>query len=237
MINVLRHWVDHHFYDFQRYPELLERQAEALKDVDNRCIAKGVAMISSIIKRAESGQQTRKTFHQLEVKMLGTHLVRDYSPDDHFALMRLHPVELGRQLTLMQFQYYRQIEPSELVGEKWMDKERKHIDAPNVIKTIEFSNKISNWFKFCIVTHEEVNDRVAVMTRICEILFVFEELKNFAGFMEILGVVDSSAIHRLEWTFEVSFEEYALKVAHGFQISLPSLTEHAEATSWMSRSS
>lgn len=55
--------------------------------------------------------------------------------------MQMHPVELARQVTLLEFDLFRQIAPSELVGLAWMkaDKQRR---ASNLLRMIDFSNRV-----------------------------------------------------------------------------------------------
>ena len=42
-----------------------------------------------------------------------------------------------------------------------------------------------------------------VMSRILEIMMVFQELNNFNGILEVVGALNSAPVHRLEHTFEV----------------------------------
>lgn len=49
-----------------------------------------------------------------------------------------------------------------------------------------------------------LDERVAVLSRIMEIMYVFEQdLNNFTGLLEILYMLKSAAVFRLKFTWEV----------------------------------
>ncbi|KAM4585363.1 son of sevenless homolog 1 isoform 1-T1 [Odontesthes bonariensis] len=203
VLNVCRHWVEHHFYDFERDAHLLNRLEEFIASVRGKTMRKWVESITKIIQRKKQVQvslPSHSITFQNSPPPIEWHICKP-GHINQFDLMTLHPIEIARQLTLLESDFYRAVQPSELVGSVWT-KEDKEINSPNLLRMIRHTTNLTLWLEKCIVETENLEERVSVVSRIIEVLQVFQELNNFNGVLEVVSAMNSSPVYRLDHTFE-----------------------------------
>ncbi|KAL6077406.1 cell division cycle-related protein [Balamuthia mandrillaris] len=118
--------------------------------------------------------------------------------------MGLHPLELARQLSLLESKIFRAIQPRELLGQGWSKKETADQLSPNVKAMIQNSNRITSWVQTEIVKcADETQRRVSIIRRFIRIAEWCEKLHNLNAVLEITAGLSSAAIHRLKETWKL----------------------------------
>ncbi|CAI2353551.1 unnamed protein product [Caenorhabditis sp. 36 PRJEB53466] len=120
---------------------------------------------------------------------------------EHYDLLTLHPLEIGRQLTLLHFDLYRAIQPIELVEAAWT-KSEKWRTSPQLLRLTDHSTLLTYWVSRSIVETESLEERMAMFNRVLEVMSVFEELHNFTGLVAFYSALNSACVFRLKWCWE-----------------------------------
>ena len=119
-----------------------------------------------------------------------------------FRLLDIDPLEIARQLTIMDFELFKKIKPHELL-EKSQGK--KSIDtAPNVKAMINFTNQVSNWVQESILMQKNIKKRAAILKHYLLVAEKLHQLNNFNILNGITSAFTSSKIYRLKRTWEVN---------------------------------
>jgi len=151
-------------------------------------------------------------------------------------LLDIHPLEVARQLTLIEHNLYRTITPCECLRQRWTGKDKATL-APNIIALIDRFNKVSRWCCSEIVREKDLKSRAVVLNRFILIASVRKnhlsyassslkrvhdfapgavqqcrELNNFNGVMEVMAGLQNAAAYRLKktWNVRLRYEPWRL---------------------------
>lgn len=132
--------------------------------------------------------------------------------------MDFDPIEVARQLTLIEHQRYCSIRPGmhvlvryisflpacpeECLNLSW-SKQDRDARAPNIVAFIKRFNLVSTWVATEIVKQERLKERVMALKNFIRIAQEMRQMGNFNGVMEVVAGLQNSAIYRLKRTWEV----------------------------------
>jgi hypothetical protein len=110
-------------------------------------------------------------------------------------------LELARQLTLIEHDLYRSIQPSEFFRCGW-SRRGKEQSSPNVLAMVQRFNQVSQWVAHEILRGADPKARARRIEFWLELARELEQLNNFNGITEILAGIDNSAVYRLKRTWQ-----------------------------------
>lgn len=114
--------------------------------------------------------------------------------------MDIDPLELARQLTLVEADLFVNIKSREFIDLAWM-KNDKTQRAPNIVRMTQWSNHVVQWLVTEIVNaRESTKARAQCMEKIILLGQNLEKLQNFNGVKEVVAALQSSAVYRLKKT-------------------------------------
>ena len=106
-MNVMRQWLDYHWYDFETDPDLLERIETFLRMVRGKNMQKWARpMLKAIGKKKDCEEEMPIPSFKEDAPPVEWHITHDKSK---FSMMSLHPIEIARQLTIKEFDLYRYV--------------------------------------------------------------------------------------------------------------------------------
>lgn len=95
-------------------------------------------------------------------------------------LVDINPIEIARQLTLIEFQLYNKIRLDECLNKAWQKKAdagaREH--APNIRALIHHSNQLANWVGGMILAKDDLKKRVRIIKHFVEVADVRISLQH-----------------------------------------------------------
>ncbi|TPX55448.1 hypothetical protein PhCBS80983_g05300 [Powellomyces hirtus] len=138
----------------------------------------------------------------------GKSKVSEGSEEIKLKLLDFEPLELARQLTLMEFELFKAIRSREYLDLAWM-KETKETEAPNILRMTRWSNHVVQWIVTEIVSVKDtVKSRAAAFERVVMLGQALSKLRNFNGVKEIVAALQTASVYRLKKTKEAIGSKY-----------------------------
>ncbi|KAF9178195.1 hypothetical protein BGZ51_008030, partial [Haplosporangium sp. Z 767] len=204
VFNIIKSWLENYYLedeaeDRQMLPKIKEFSESSLMR-DTMSFA-AVQLIKLVEKRESSDGAFRKM-----VLNLTTQAPQPITPRNlkRIKFMDLDPLELARQLTIMEAGYYNKIKPIECLAKAWMSEDPElAAKAVNIKKMIETSNLYANWIDEIVLSEKEVKKRAAIIKHLVMIAERLRQLNNFSLLSATTAALSQSPIHRLRRTWEL----------------------------------
>lgn len=163
-VNVIRLWLHEHPYDFTPdVIESLEMFISKYRDsIGETTCGIYIKSLNRLKKKTE--KKTIESKLDIERPILPS---SDYNEKDFIFVV--DPLEIARQITLMDESIYKSIGPRECMNQAWNKPDRAKEQAPNIIKIIDKFNKDCGWVTKMIVQEPNQKKRKNIIIRIIKI--------------------------------------------------------------------
>lgn len=114
-----------------------------------------------------------------------------------YTFLDFNPLELARQITLMDHELFCKIKSRELICSNRV-KESKEIKSSNVYNYLNWERNVINWLVTEIISQGNQKLLIQTVERIISIAQHMEKLNNFSGIKMIITVLKSPAVYQLK---------------------------------------
>ncbi|ODN75196.1 hypothetical protein L202_06394 [Cryptococcus amylolentus CBS 6039] len=213
VVNALRQWLDKHFVRAadEEILDKVEYLALKMPGEDTKAELMSKQLLQLVAKRRQGDPE--QIFPGTSGSLLSppAPLVPRVSGRP-LRITDINPIEIARQLTIIEFAMFQKIKPSEFLSKVYQDEQKSMLLAPNIRKVIFTANVLAGWISMSILAHKDPRARGAVWKHWVQIGVECRNLNNFSSLAAITAGLNSAPIARLRRTREhVSQKVLAIK--------------------------
>ncbi|KAI7886719.1 ras GEF [Lichtheimia hyalospora FSU 10163] len=202
VFNVIKSWLEKYYNEEEDRP-MLPLLMQFTDTIVRESMQFGAEQLIKLVRKRmdaeDTGQIRKMTLNVRPQDMPASILPKNMK---RLRFLDIDPLELARQLTVMDFKLYSRIKPVECLDKNWGKGDSEHI-AANVKASIEYSNQVTSWVTDSILSKEEVKKRAGVLKHWIYVAEKCRLLNNFNTCMAILSAFDNSSIGRMKRTWEL----------------------------------
>mmetsp|Transcript_20287 Transcript_20287/g.77658 ORF Transcript_20287/g.77658 Transcript_20287/m.77658 type:complete len:990 (+) Transcript_20287:129-3098(+) len=213
VVGALKAWIEDHWaYDFEGATELQNLLIRFIHKLSGTFWGPRAVQLSTVIERLmtanvaptiDASSLPDPMVPSVDLPRAGQHVFG--WPLDVFQ--DVNPIEFARQQSLLDFEVYKQISPSELLGLNWSKKDKKD-KAPNVYKFIQQFNVLSTWSAYQVVCKPKLQDRILVARWMVDLFDALFSMNNFSSAIAIRSGMNNAAVRRMKKTWEGMGHDY-----------------------------
>eukprot|EP01113_Clastostelium_recurvatum_P031889 TRINITY_DN4032_c0_g1_i8.p1 TRINITY_DN4032_c0_g1~~TRINITY_DN4032_c0_g1_i8.p1 ORF type:complete len:1665 (+),score=458.48 TRINITY_DN4032_c0_g1_i8:252-5246(+) len=212
---VIKYWIENQFADFDqdiitKLQDFIEGVLirDGYKDLGTSLLKVLGSKVNEVTAKRKAMQVTALDFLQMqEAKM---------SPSTLF--MTLNVSDIAQQLTIIEFDLFCRIQPSELFNQAWNGKVAKH-KAPHILALIQRTNRLSFWIASLLLWQSNATSRLKMLNKLLNVAQALREINNFNSLMGIVAGLSMAPINRLKNTLN-SLERKPQEILEKLQVLL-----------------
>lgn len=199
VFNVLKSWLESHFHEGEN-DAFVQRIKDFATDemVHSPAMATPANLLLRIIERRSGKGEQMKITMVMPSSAPPPILPKNFRK---IKFLDIDPLEMARQLTLMDSRLYNRIRPAECLGKAWSRENGIEI-AKGVRDVISANNRVSGWVSEAILVQEDVKKRAAWVKQFVAIADRCYFLNNFSSMMAIYSGLNNASLNRLRRTWD-----------------------------------
>lgn len=199
VFNVLKSWLESYLYEGadEKHLERIKRFAEEEMGATPSMVLPSKQLLRLIERRQEGGEmQVRKMVmpQSAPPPVLPKNLRK-------IKFLDIDPLEMARQLTLLDSTLFCRIKPFECLDKSWSKSNSDKL-APGIKDTINTSNRITGWVAEAILMQEDSKKRALWVRQFIAIADRCRHLQNFSTMTAIVSGLNSAPVYRLRRTWD-----------------------------------
>ncbi|KAL0491159.1 hypothetical protein AKO1_010017 [Acrasis kona] len=228
----IKHWLSNYYKDFRDDKEsrkllqaftfrelnvtFMESLSERLKTLYDEHYKRRDTFTAQQIERLQEmhtlkqlkDKKEQKFSSKFKLEIKGNKIVNTLSSDSlkNLPMNAFKSTDLVASLTIIAFNIFKRIRPSELLNQAWM-KDDKRTYAPNIVASIQRSNDVAQWVATEILLQKDIKDRAKVLKKFIKCAYKCEKVKNYNTMQDILSGLNTNPIHRLTKTWDLLEED------------------------------
>lgn len=199
--NTLKAWLDNHYVEKEdsNVLNMIEDFTKVLMANGNELISRQLQALVERKRRGDGDAQSRRV-------MTGTQtppapIIPRVSPGKPLQLLDISPLEIARQLTIMESLYFQRIKLSECLHKAWTTDNAAEI-SPNVGHVIYTANRLAGWVQLAVLRQRDMKLRASTLKHLIRVASELRVLNNYSSMAGVVAGLSASAISRLKKTWE-----------------------------------
>ncbi|KAI8071443.1 ras guanine nucleotide exchange factor domain-containing protein [Gongronella butleri] len=203
VFNVLKNWLENYYDEEDEY--ILGRLEFFTNTVIRDASPFSADQLNRLIRKRKEADSNQAGLKKLVPKTLSGPLPILPKNIMDIKLLEADPLEMARQLSILDFKLYSGIRPIECLNKAWSrDIVKGGVPvAINVIQSIDYCNRLTSWVTDTILSPEEAKKRVVIIKYWAQVAEKCRNMNNYNTCMAIISAFDNSAIGRLKKTWEL----------------------------------